>query len=75
LDGGAGVFFPEIDLIVPPEAGMALTWLNVHEDGSDNPVAWHGVQASPKDGSIRYSITYRVMLSDEEMVAVAARKK
>jgi hypothetical protein len=74
-DGGAGVFFPEIDVIVPPEAGMALTWLNVHEDGSYNPAASHGVQSTPKDGGIRYSITYRIILSDEEMIAVEARKK
>jgi hypothetical protein len=73
-DGGAGVFFPEIDVIVPPEAGMALTWLNVRQDGSDNPAAWHGVQATPKDARTRYSITYRIILSDEEMAAVAARK-
>jgi hypothetical protein len=74
-DGGAGVFFPESDMVVPPEAGMALTWLNVHEDGSHNPAAWHGVQATPRDASIRYSLTYWITLSDEEMMVAAARKK
>ena len=72
-DGGAGVFFPSSNVIIPPKAGMAVTWLNVHEDGSRNVVADHGIQATPKDASIRYSLTYRITLSDEEMAA--SRKK
>jgi len=72
-DGGAGVFFPSSNVIIPPKAGMALIWLNVHEDGSRNGVANHGIQATPKDAPIRCSLTYRITLSDEEMAA--SRKK
>jgi hypothetical protein len=72
-DGGAGVFFPTSNVIIPPKAGMAVTWLNVHEDGSHNKAAEHGIQATPKDAGIRYSLTYRITLSGEEMTA-ASRK-
>ena len=73
-DGGAGVFFPSSNVIIPPKAGMAVTWLNVHEDGSRNKVANHGIQATPKDASICYSLKYRITLLDKEMAA-ALRKK
>ena len=72
-DGGAGVFFPTSNVIIPPKAGMAVTWLNVHENGSHNKAAEHGIQATPKDAGIRYSLTYRITLSGEEMTA-ASRK-
>lgn len=72
-DGGAGVFFHSSNVIIPPKAGMAVTWLNVHEDGSRNVVTDHGIQATPKDANIRYSLTFRITLSDEEMAA--SRKK
>ncbi len=72
-DGGAGVFFHSSNVIIPPKAGMAVTWLNVHEDGSRNVVTDHGIQATPKDANIRYSLTFRITLSVEEMAA--SRKK
>ena len=72
-DGGAGVFFPTSNVIIPPKAGMAVTWLNVHEDGSHIKAAEHGIQATPKDAGICYSLTYRITLSGEEMTA-ASRK-
>ena len=69
-EGDAGVFFPHADLVIPPEKGMALTWLNVHPDGEYNIKAGHGIQAMPKDGNVRYALSYRINLTDEEMVAL-----
>lgn len=71
--GGGGVFFPHADLVIPPEKGMALTWLNVHPDGEYNIMAGHGIQAMPKEGNVRYALSYRINLTDEEMVALRAQ--
>ena len=46
---GAGFIFPfagSDGLYVPPKKGMALTWLNVHEDGTFNKNHVHGVQGT-----------------------------
>ena len=69
-DGGAGVFFPDANIVIPPESGMALTWLNVHPDGTHNRAASHGIQSTPKDATVRYAISYRVTVSEEELVAL-----
>ena len=74
---GAGVFFPNVDSIknetgiaIKPKTGMALTWLNVHPDGTHNVAASHGIQATPASDTIRYAISYRITLSDEELTAL-----
>ena len=68
-DGDANIFFPKLGLKVAPKAGMALTWLNILPDGSPNQNAIHGVQAMPKDGSLRMAVGYRITFSDEEIMA------
>ena len=67
-DSDAGVIFPNANLIVKPKRAMALTWLNVHPDGGRNYMSDHGIQAMPKNGSVRYVLSYRSFMSDEEML-------
>jgi hypothetical protein len=59
-DGGAGVFFPNANITITPQRGMALTWLNVHPDGSYNGKAGHGIQATPDGTPARISLSYRI---------------
>lgn len=73
-NGSGSVYFPNVDndskddgLTIEPERGTLLTWLNVHPDGSHNDAAWHGIQATPKDADIRYALTYRITMSDDEL--------
>jgi hypothetical protein len=61
-DGGAGVFFPYPGITISPERGMAITWLNVHPDGSFNNWAAHGVQATPDGIPDRISLSFRITL-------------
>jgi hypothetical protein len=61
-DGGAGVFFPFPDITIAPERGMAITWLNVHPDGSFNNWAAHGVLATPEGIPDRISLSFRITL-------------
>jgi hypothetical protein len=73
-NGSGSVYFPNVDnsskddgLTIEPESGTLVTWLNVHPDGSHNEAAWHGIQATPKDADIRYALSYRVTMPDDEL--------
>jgi hypothetical protein len=61
-DAVAGVFFPVPGIRILPERGMAITWLNVHPDGSPNNWAAHGSQATPDGSPDRISIAFRITL-------------
>jgi hypothetical protein len=71
--GGAGVFFPHADIVVTPERGMVVTWLNVLSDGSHNYLANHGIQATPDDAPERLALSFRINLSPEELIEAAEK--
>lgn len=66
-DGGAGIFFPNANVTITPQRGLAVTWLNVHSDGSHNNAANHGVQAMPKGVQDRVSLNIHFSFSPQEI--------
>jgi len=65
-DGGAGTYFPDADLLVEPEKGAVLTWLNVNSDNSPKMTARHGVQASADNDPDRLVLGYRTTFAKDE---------
>ena len=70
-DGGAGTYFPNADLLVEPEKGAVLTWLNVNSDGSPKLTAQHGVQASAENDPDRLVLGYRTTFAKDEFPMLA----
>jgi hypothetical protein len=68
--GGAGSFPPpRADIVVTPERGMVVTWLNVFSDGSHNYLAdQHGIQATPDDALERLVLSFRINLSPKDLL-------
>jgi hypothetical protein len=65
-DGGAATYFPVPQILVTPEKGAALTWLNVNADGSSRHSALHGVQAAADDDADRLILSIRTAYAPDE---------
>ena len=77
-DGGAGVYFPHLGTVITPKKGMVVAWINVYPDGEHNPMASHGIQATPDEYEIdRLALTFRINLSEKERdeAALASKKE
>ena len=64
--GGPATYFPMSQVLVTPEKGSVLTWLNVNADGSSRPSALHGVQAAADDDADRLVMSVRTTFASDE---------